>query len=86
LFTVPFVGPALLGDVAEGVPPLRDGPVVPLELEPDDPDEPPLVCAIAADAARNAIIEMATAVGVREFMKSPIRFEDELRLAGYVPF
>lgn len=77
LFMVPSVGPARLGDVAEGVP---------LELVPEEPEEPPLVCPITGEAAIKAITEMAKAVGVREFMKSPIRFEDELHVVCYVPF
>ena len=59
LFVVPFVGPARLGDVADGVPPLLDGPVVPLELDPEEPDVPPLVWATTGDAASKTINEQA---------------------------
>ena len=67
LFKVPLVGPARLGDVADGVPPLRDGPVVPLETEP--PPElkvPPLVCAKVGAEASSATNEMPTTAGTGE--------------------
>ena len=61
---VPFVGPARLGEVADGVPPLLDGPVVPLELEPpEEPEELPLVWARTGDVTNKAIIEAAKTAG-----------------------
>ena len=69
LFMVPFVGPARLGEVADGVPPLLDGPVVPLELvPPEEPEEPPLVCAISDGATASAKKTAEAATGMRKFI------------------
>ena len=69
MFMVPLFGPARLGDVAEGVAPLRDGPVVPLELDPpEEPEEPPLVCAISGGATERAKTTADAATRKRRFM------------------
>ena len=69
MFIVPLVGPARLGDVAEGVAPLLDGPVVPLELDPlEEPVEPPLVCAISGGATERARKTADAATVMRKFM------------------
>ena len=67
LFMVPFVGPARLGDVADGLLPPRDGPVVPLEADPPPDDEvPPPVCATMGEVTNNARSDAVRMYGMRE--------------------